>query len=93
MLSVSCIAVNMPDASSELIDEIGIVKIFRCFSPDIETARICIKVPSTREGLIACRTLEMAGVRTLATTLFTFVQAVLAAEVGCTYIAPYVNQL
>ncbi|KAL4740030.1 hypothetical protein BDV11DRAFT_214767 [Aspergillus similis] len=70
-----------------------IVQIFRCLSPDIDTARICIKVPSTREGLIACRTLEMAGVRTLATTLFTFVQATLAAEVGCTYIAPYVNQL
>jgi transaldolase len=42
---------------------------------------------------MACRALEMASVRTLATTLFTMSQAVLAAEVGCTYIAPYVNQL
>ncbi|KAL5051166.1 hypothetical protein BDW71DRAFT_172427 [Aspergillus fruticulosus] len=70
-----------------------IVQIFRCLAPDIDTAWICIKIPSTWEGLMACRTLEMAGVRTLATTLFTFVQAALAAEVGCTYIAPYVNQL
>ncbi|KAL4917990.1 hypothetical protein BDW62DRAFT_182753 [Aspergillus aurantiobrunneus] len=70
-----------------------IVQIFRHFAPEIDTTRICIKVPSTWEGLMACRTLEMAGVRTLATTLFTFVQAALAAEVGCTYIAPYVNQL
>lgn len=43
--------------------------------------------------MIACRALEQAGVRTLATTLFTLAQAVLAAEVGCTYVAPYVNQL
>ncbi|THD00433.1 hypothetical protein EYZ11_000160 [Aspergillus tanneri] len=48
---------------------------------------------STWEGMMACRTLEQAGVRTLATTLFTMTQAVLAAEVGCTYVAPYVNQL
>lgn len=42
---------------------------------------------------MACRILEMAGIRTLATTLFTLTQAILAAEVGCTYVAPYVNQL
>lgn len=42
---------------------------------------------------MACRTLEQAGIHTLATTLFTLTQAVLAAEVGCTYVAPYVNQL
>ena len=42
---------------------------------------------------MACRTLELAGVRTLATTLFSMPQAVLAAEVGCTYVAPYVNEL
>jgi len=42
---------------------------------------------------MACRVLELAGVHTLATTLFTMAQAVLAAEVGCTYVAPYVNQL
>lgn len=43
--------------------------------------------------MMACRTLELAGVRTLATTLFSMPQAVLAAEVGCTYVAPYVNEL
>ena len=42
---------------------------------------------------MACRTLESAGVHTLATTLFSMSQAILAAEVGCTYVAPYVNQL
>lgn len=71
----------------------GIVQLFRHLQPDFDTTRICIKIPSTWEGLMACQILEKAGVRTLATTLFTFEQAVLAAEVGCTYIAPYVNQL
>lgn len=42
---------------------------------------------------MSCRTLELAGVHTLATTLFTMTQAILAAEVNCTYVAPYVNQL
>ncbi|KAL2824037.1 hypothetical protein BDW59DRAFT_162808 [Aspergillus cavernicola] len=70
-----------------------ITELFRHLDPAFDTTRICIKIPSTWEGLMACRTLEQGGIRTLATTLFTLVQAALAAEVGCTYIAPYVNQL
>ncbi|OOF90373.1 hypothetical protein ASPCADRAFT_135222 [Aspergillus carbonarius ITEM 5010] len=62
-------------------------------TPSDYQSRICIKIPSTWEGLKACEYLEKAGVRTLATILFTIPQAILAAEVGCTYIAPYVNQL
>lgn len=69
------------------------MQLFQHVQPGFDVARISIKIPSTWEGIMACRTLELAGVRTLATTLFTMVQAVLAAEVGCTYIAPYVNEL
>lgn len=72
---------------------VGIVQLFQYLQPGFEQARICIKIPSTWEGLMACRTLELAGVHTLATTLFTMTQAILAAEVNCTYVAPYVNQL
>ncbi|KAJ9302676.1 hypothetical protein DTO271G3_50 [Paecilomyces variotii] len=70
-----------------------IVRIFLYLSPNFDTSRICIKIPSTWEGLMACRALELDGIPTLATTLFALCQAALAAEVGCTYIAPYVNQL
>jgi transaldolase len=42
---------------------------------------------------MACSALEESGIRTLATTVFSMAQAVLAAEVGCTYVAPYVNEL
>ncbi|KAL1970896.1 hypothetical protein VTN77DRAFT_2730 [Rasamsonia byssochlamydoides] len=66
---------------------------FKFFEPNFDVTQISIKIPSTWEGMMACRILEMAGIRTLATTLFTLTQAMLAAEVGCTYVAPYVNQL
>lgn len=69
------------------------MQLFQHVQPGFDVARIAIKIPSTWEGTMACRTLELAGVRTLATTLFSMPQAVLAAEVGCTYVAPYVNEL
>ena len=72
---------------------LGIISLFKEFAPDLDSDRVCIKIPSTWEGIMACRSLELAGVNTLATTLFTLSQAILAAEVGCSYIAPYVNQL
>lgn len=55
--------------------------------------RVCIKIPSTVEGLRACAELEKSGIATLATTLFSMEQAAFAAHVGCTYIAPYINGL
>ncbi|OJJ99750.1 hypothetical protein ASPACDRAFT_43382 [Aspergillus aculeatus ATCC 16872] len=70
-----------------------IILLTHHLDPNFPQSRICIKIPSTWEGLRACSLLEASGVRTLATTLFTLTQAALAAEVGCTYVAPYVNQL
>lgn len=69
------------------------VSLFRELGPQFDVSRICIKIPSTWEGLQACRMLEAEGIKTLATTLFTIEQAVLAGEAGCRYIAPYVNEL
>ncbi|KAF4989943.1 hypothetical protein FGRMN_8785 [Fusarium graminum] len=70
-----------------------IVAIFKHLAPEFDTKRVCIKIPATWEGLQACRTLEMKGIATLATTMFCMEQAALAAEAQCTYIAPYVNEL
>ncbi|QRV80417.1 transaldolase [Ceratobasidium sp. AG-Ba] len=57
--------------------------------------RVCIKIPSTVEGLRACQILEHFDkpIRTLATTCFCVGQAVAAAAAGCAYVAPYVNPL
>lgn len=70
-----------------------IVQHFKRFSPDFDTSRVCVKIPSTWEGIQACRELEQRGVKTLATTLFCMEQTVLAGDAKCTYIAPYVNEL
>ncbi|KAL9125935.1 MAG: hypothetical protein Q9217_004930 [Psora testacea] len=61
--------------------------------PSFDLSRICIKVVSTWEGLQACRKLANMGIKTLATTLFTMEQAILAAEAGCAYIAPFLHEL
>ena len=72
---------------------IGIVQIFNHLDPAFDISRVCIKIPSTWEGLKACKILQSTGTTTLATTLFVIEQAALAGEVGCHYIAPYVNEL
>ncbi|CUA67484.1 hypothetical protein RSOLAG22IIIB_03137 [Rhizoctonia solani] len=61
----------------------------------IPRERVCIKIPSTVEGLRACAILEHLAqpIRTLATTCFCVAQAVAAAGAGCAYVAPYVNPL
>lgn len=52
-----------------------------------------MKVPATFEGLQACRELYTGGIQTLATTVFTMEQAILAAEVGCISVSPFVHEL
>jgi transaldolase len=61
--------------------------------PNFDLSRLVIKVPSTWEGLQACRKLKDLGINTLATTLFTIEQAILAGEVGCISISPFVHEL
>lgn len=72
---------------------LGIVEIFKKLDPGFDIKRVCIKIPSTWEGIAACRILEEKGIATLATTMFCMEQAALAADARCTYIAPYVNEL
>ncbi|PHH92377.1 hypothetical protein CDD83_7659 [Cordyceps sp. RAO-2017] len=55
--------------------------------------RLIMKVPSTWEGLQACSRLKADNIKTLATTLFTMEQAILAGEAGCTSISPFVHEL
>lgn len=70
-----------------------IVALFKELDSSYDWKRVCIKVPATWEGLQACRELERQGIATLATTVFSLEQAALASHVGCTYIAPYINEL
>lgn len=70
-----------------------IPSLFTELDPAYDRSRVCIKIPATFEGLQACKELEQSGIKTLATTLFCIEQAILAAEVGCHYVAPYLHEL
>ncbi len=52
-----------------------------------------IKVPLTKDGLKACKTLTDRGVGVNVTLCFSANQALLAAKAGATYISPFVGRL
>ena len=52
-----------------------------------------IKVPCTRDGLLACKELAVEKIRTNVTLIFCAAQAVLAAKSGATYVSPFVGRL
>jgi len=54
---------------------------------------IVIKVPFTREGVKATRTLSREGHRVNVTLIFSPMQALLAAKVGAAYVSPFVGRL
>jgi transaldolase len=56
-------------------------------------SHIVVKVPFTKEGVRACRTLSAEGKRVNVTLCFSPTQALLAAKVGATYISPFVGRL
>ena len=54
---------------------------------------IVVKVPFTREGVKACKTLSSEGKKVNVTLCFSPSQALIAAKVGATYISPFVGRL
>ena len=54
---------------------------------------IIVKVPFTKAGVQACKTLASEGIRVNVTLIFTATQALLAAKVGATYVSPFVGRL
>jgi transaldolase len=54
---------------------------------------IVVKVPFTREGVKACRTLAGEGKKVNVTLIFSPTQAMIAAKVGATYVSPFVGRL
>ncbi|KAJ3912965.1 hypothetical protein F5877DRAFT_53203 [Lentinula edodes] len=59
----------------------------------ITKSRVCIKIPTTAEGMVACAQLKTEGIQTLATCLFNVPQALAAHQAKCVYVAPYFNEL
>ncbi len=52
-----------------------------------------VKVPLTRDGVRACKTLSSEGIRVNVTLIFSATQAWLAAKAGASYVSPFVGRL
>jgi transaldolase len=55
--------------------------------------RVLFKIASTWEGIRAAERLEKEGIHTNMTLLFSFCQAVAAADAGVTLISPFVGRI
>jgi transaldolase len=62
-----------------------------------ELARIAenvvVKLPMTKDGLLACARLVNENIRVNVTLVFSAAQALLAARAGATYVSPFVGRL
>ena len=54
---------------------------------------IIVKVPFTKDGVKACRTLAAEGTKVNVTLIFSATQALLAAKVGASYVSPFIGRL
>ena len=52
-----------------------------------------VKIPMTKDGLIATRELSKLSIKTNVTLIFSVNQALLAAKAGATYVSPFVGRL
>ena len=54
---------------------------------------IVVKIPFTKEGLIAANNLSKEGIKVNITLIFSPTQALLACKAGATYLSPFVGRL
>lgn len=52
-----------------------------------------VKLPLTRDGIRACKTLSDEGIKVNVTLVFSAAQALLAAKAGATFVSPFVGRL
>lgn len=58
-----------------------------------KSPNIVVKIPMCREGIKAVHALSKEGIRTAVTLVFTPIQALLAANAGAAFVAPFVGRL
>ena len=85
-IGITDISMEVMGSAKEMIAEGN--TLFQTFG-DVAT----IKVPCTREGLEACKSLSDVGIKVNVTLIFSMPQAVLAAKAGATYVSPFVGRL
>lgn len=74
------------DTADEIVEE---AKFINSELP----GNVIVKIPVTDEGLKAIKLLTSENIPTLATTIYTAFQALMAAMAGAKYVAPYVNRI
>lgn len=80
------------DKSATIKKALEIIDLYK--AKGIEKERVLIKIASTWEGIQAARELEAKhGIHVNLTLLFSFVQAVAAAEAKATLISPFVGRI
>ena len=80
------------DKRTQLLTALKIIKLYE--QKGISKDRILIKIASTWEGIQAARELEAKhGIHVNLTLLFSFTQAVAAAEAKATLISPFVGRI
>lgn len=72
------------DAENMIKEGIELAKIHK---------NIVIKLPTTFEGLKACKKFKELGIKTNLTLIFTLNQALLAARAGASYVSPFIGRL
>ena len=92
ILKQICVAVKGP-VSAEVVatDYAGMIREGRDLASIDE--HIVIKVPFTKDGVKACKTLASEGQRVNVTLIFSATQAWLAAKAGASYVSPFVGRL
>ncbi len=92
ILKQICALVKGP-VSAEVVatDAAGMIREGRDLAAIDE--HIVVKVPFTKDGVKACKTLSSEGLRVNVTLIFSPTQAWLAAKVGAAYVSPFVGRL
>ena len=78
-------------AEAMSLDHKGIVKEGRELAKIHDN--IVVKIPATKDGVKAVKSLEAEGIKTNVTLLFSPMQALIAAKAGAAYVCPFVGRL
>ena len=95
------------DVYADLIDDVGVQDLsIEVNGKDTDTLlqngikygkywthQATIKLPCTKDGISACRTLSYMGLRVNMTLVFSVEQAILCALAGAEYVSPFIGRL
>ena len=79
--------------SAEVTSTLGNEMIAQGIELSKISKNIVVKVPLTKEGLMACKELNTRNIKVNVTLCFSTAQALLAGKLGATYISPFVGRL